>query len=214
MKIYIIILFTFFFHNLGFSTIQIPDKIKIGGKIYCLETFPFDIYLKNHKTKIPFDKISSNSTALRRGYIATYEIKNNLIFLVDIEIEIENNSNRSADEYKSVFSKIFKSKKPILIDWYSGLISIQMNLWDNYLRGENLKFTIIEISNGNILKQKTFDEQQYEEFLTQQFIEFKKTPEYKALKEKSIKEYESVEEFDMVKRTLILKYTTKILYEW
>jgi hypothetical protein len=84
MKQLFTIILTIFSCLTVFGTSQCPEKIIYNGKEYKLHSNPMETYFKKYPDKRP--KGGIRSTALWRGYVATYEVKNNQLFLKDISV--------------------------------------------------------------------------------------------------------------------------------
>ena len=75
MKTILTFIVTLFLGINAFATAQYPDKIIYNGKEYDLHSNPLEEYFQKNPDKKP--KATMISTALWRGYVATFEIKNN-----------------------------------------------------------------------------------------------------------------------------------------
>jgi hypothetical protein len=103
--------------NTALATAQIPDRIIIKGKSYDLFTNPMEEYFDKNPEKRPYGTIS---TALWRGYVATFELENNQLVLRDIEIlDSSDDSNNGKDGWKSVISEIFPDKREVKVNWFN-----------------------------------------------------------------------------------------------
>lgn len=60
---------------------QVADSIIVKGEKYCLYTFPLDRYWTRWKPKPP---IQMPKTSCWRGYVATWKIFENSLYLIDI----------------------------------------------------------------------------------------------------------------------------------
>jgi len=183
MKALFTIMVTVFLSSVVFGTEQIPDKLIYKGKEYELQTNPMESYFKKYPDKRPKGAISS---ACWRGYVATFEIKNNQLYLKDIEVEFWNKGKINS---KSVLNKLFPKQEMIKIDWFTGLLIIPYgeivdqaylsldygSLYEHYI--------LLEIENGNLNREKQFEHQEYEEFKDKKFQAYKETEEYKKTKE-------------------------------
>jgi len=67
-----------------FGTAQIPELMIYKGETYPFYYSPMDDFFEKYPEKKP---AGSWSTDLYRGYVATFEIKNNQLFLKDIKVE-------------------------------------------------------------------------------------------------------------------------------
>lgn len=119
----------------AFATQQRPDKLIYDGKQYrtnsreCpYEQFYMEDYFKKHPEKRPRSGLMS--TALYRGYVATYEIKDSQLVLSDIEIR----TSHIPDEWKSVKHNIVTNNTPFVVDWFTGVIVLHP--FDELVEGE------------------------------------------------------------------------------
>ena len=94
-------------------TIQARDRLSHNGKKTTIATEPLKPYLET-RSDVSF---IFKSTALVRGYIGTWKIKNKKLYLVSLIGFIE--SNEKVDlEY------LFPNKTEVFADWFSGDIRI------------------------------------------------------------------------------------------
>ena len=94
-------------------TIQAGDILSYNGEKTTIVTEPLKPYLES-RSDISF---IFKSTALVRGYIGTWKIKNKKLFLVSLIGFIENNE-------KVDLNYVFPNKKEVFADWFSGQIRI------------------------------------------------------------------------------------------
>lgn len=215
MKIHAVIVFLFFLNTMVFGTPQIPDKIIYKGDIRFLDSNPFEYYFKKFPDKRPHSEIQSSG--LWRDYVATFEILNNQLFLIDIEILVPDPTDKNGfrTSLKSVFKEIFPKEKRITIDWVTGLLAIFKER-KVYSQDSASDFCILmEIKNCNLLKERKYNQKQYEDFKKKQFEAFKKTKEYKNIKEKMKRDNKDYteESIDSFLRSSIIRYSSKILVE-
>jgi len=162
-----------------FATAQAPEKLIYKGKEYPLFVEPLNEYFKRHPEKWPRPTVVS--TGLWRGYIATFEIRNNELFLKDIEVEAYTEENKYSTN--SILSEFLAGKPELKIDWFSGLLIIADGKMIEYVHMgfgsiyEN--YILIEIKNGNFVKETRMNHIEYKQFQDKQFEEYKKTQEYK-----------------------------------
>jgi hypothetical protein len=111
---------------------QYPDLLVYNGKEYEIDIYPSPIetYFKIHPDKRP--ETTETSSALDRGYRAKYEIINNELILIDIEIEIFD-------------------------------IDIEKRIFNTYYE----YYKILEIENGNFIKEYDQDCYEYLQSLVQ-----------------------------------------------
>ena len=94
-------------------TIQAGDILSHNGKKTTIATEPLKPYLET-RSDVSF---IFKSTALVRGYIGTWKIKNKKLYLVALIGFIENNE-------KVDFKYLFPNKTEVFADWFSGDIRI------------------------------------------------------------------------------------------
>ena len=117
-------------------------------------------YLKKYPEKRPKSPVD-----LRRGYIATYEIKNNELLLKDIGIRVDKGRFEES-VLESVLAEFLVDKQSALkIDWFSGFLFVPEG--DRRRKGTCVPFDmhggstgsnyenyiLIEIKNGNFVKE-------------------------------------------------------------
>lgn len=218
MKTFFAILFTIFISSTVFGTAQYPDKIIYNGKIYRLHSNPMESYFEKYPDKRPERGIMS--TALWRGYVATFEIKDNQLYLKDIEIIVRDTTSKEnyKTKWESVLNETFPNQELMKIDWMTGLLVLPYGKMVNYVHmgyGSTYKrYILLEIEKGNLKKEKQFGYKQYEKFKEKQFHAFKETEEYEKIKTEIKEEEEgdyNDEFIDSFLRNFIIEYTSKIL---
>ena len=100
-----------------------------------------------------------------RGYQAIYKIENDSLYLTNIincgEIRNKNlNKSLSLEKMKTIFGeKVINSK--VYINWFSGILNFPLNnkllRWDGVFYKIYEKETIIEITNGKIIKSENVE---------------------------------------------------------
>jgi len=221
MRILFTIGLTIFLSNTVFGTEQEPDKIIYKGKEYDLHTNPLETYFEKYPDKRPKSKMGSS--ALYRGYVATFEIIDNQLYLKDIKVmngDTWDEEGYSVIVWKSVLNKVFPKQKLIKIDWMTGLLVLP---YGERVKTTNLDFSygstfehyiLLEIDKGDLKTEKLLDYEKYEKFKEKQFQTFKKTEEYEKIKAKLKKAVDWDDEFiDSFLRNEIIEYTSKILVE-
>jgi len=215
MKFLFIVVLTIFSLFKVFATAQFPDKIIYNGKEYALNSNPLEDYFEKNPDKRPKGGIMS--TALWRGYVATFQILDGQVYLKDIEIEVRDSTSkgRFKTNWKSVINDVFPNQAQVKVDWLTGLLVIPHGKLVNYVHmgyGSTYeKYILLEIDKGDLIKEKRFKYKDYEKFKDRQFEVFKQTEEYKKLKMDLKKDGMPDEFIDSFLRSFITNYTTKIL---
>jgi len=209
-----------------FGTIQKPDKIIYNGKEYALHSNPMESYFEKYPDKRP--RREEMSTALWRGYVATFEVKDNQLYLKDIEIQDGDTIDAKGyrvSKWTSVLNEVFPNQEFVKVDRFTGLLVLPEGEMGDYAHTGYAStyehYILLEFENGNLKRKKLFGYEEYEEFKEKQFQAFKKTDEYRELKENFKKKYDSREEFtensdeltENFLRTYVIEYSSKILVE-
>jgi len=205
LKIILVLLLSFAFRDAN-ATGQYPDKIIIDGKEYSIRNNPLEPYFEKHPDRKP--KTNIMSSALHRGYIATFTLIDKKLYLIDIKINIKKKDSDKKWETKmvSVFNKVFPDEDKILMDLYSGVLIVHLDLEESY---ENRNRLLIEFENGIEQKKRTYGNDKYKEFMDVQFELYKKTEKYKTEFKELKKNDEGEEEYeDKFIENLIRAYTS------
>lgn len=173
------------------ATEQESDYIKIDDiehKVFTnpvYELLQFEDFHNKYITVINGIKDFSISSACWRGYIAYFEIKNDLLYLNDIIVHTVSleNIGRPEDRDISIYSKLFDSQKSFFCNFYSGILIIPTgecikeiysgydSMYENYL--------IIKIRNGQVIQKKEFKYNEFEDRKSEAFKRYKLSEKYK-----------------------------------
>lgn len=215
----LIVFILFVFVNLTvFGTAQVADKIIYNGQEYMLFSNPMESFFAQYPEKRPEGGIIT--TASWRGYVATFEIKDNQLYLKDIEIDVYIKDEKVNDKYssKSVLNEIFPNQEHIKIDWLTGILVIPHGELVNYVHmgyaSTYENYILLEIDKGDLKNEKQFNSNDYEKFKERQFQAFKKTEDYKKIRDNLRKEGGGSRKFiDTFLKIYVIEYTSKILVE-
>ena len=137
----------------------IPDTLIYKGKEYNIfDDIPlFSSYLEQHQIELPRDMWTF------RGYVAKWEIKDNMLFLVELKALIPKRCNPdNIHVFKSRMSGkplgvgldyFFPNQKTVLADWYSGelMICYERKYYEEY---DNTILLTFMIDKGHIVEEK------------------------------------------------------------
>lgn len=220
MRKLLVVLVGIFISLNAFGTAQYPDKIIYKGKEYMLHSNPMEFYFEKYPEKRPHGQVGS--TALWRGYVATFELIDSQLFLKDIEVQTSTKDASTGESSYGWESKLCyvlpDTTQKMKIDWLTGLLVIPHGKMINYVHmgygSTYSKYILLEFENGNLVKERRFNHKKYERFKDRQFQAFKQTEEYKRLRDDLMREQEMSEEFlDHFLRDFVIQYTSKILVD-
>ncbi len=125
------------------ATIQAPDELTYKGETKPMLTNPLEQYFETHPR--PEGVFNALCSAIWRGYIATWEIKENNLYLVNLK---EGGCEANAPEIP--LSKIFRNQQsPVKASWYSGVLKIPIRNGSIYE-----KELILTIENGVLINEE------------------------------------------------------------
>jgi hypothetical protein len=161
----ILILSTLCLYELAWSTPQIPEKIIINGKKHKLLSTPLEPLRRDSSSiNLPYfpkyfadsDSTYLTSSGNWRGYIATWKIENDSLFLVKIE---DYNSDKTAD-LSDIFNEQYINGK-VMASWYTGDLRVADGALLNYIHMGFMstyeKETVIEVERGIIISIQKYD---------------------------------------------------------
>ncbi|WP_353148707.1 hypothetical protein [Chryseobacterium sp.] len=212
MKFKLFILFFTFSIVRILATGQQPDRIIINNKEYNLLNTPLERYFKDHPDDHPIygsksirkkdgkeETIFIGSTSNYRGYIATFKIENNTLSVIDIKIQ---NVNSEEHEYISVFKKTLGDRKIDLN--YSGILVIPIG---RMLKAADFgyaslydKYHLLTIQQDNVVKEKELNKDDFMRFKVRQFVDYKKTEDYKTEVKNYFKDWNTSKEWDLLRK--------------
>jgi len=159
----------FFMHGMYlFATGQFSDILIWNGNEYTITAnYPMQDYFEIFPEKRP----PPAGSALQRGYIATYEIINNELWLIDIKIPNGNYSIINGNfiiGYTSIINEFLNGEERLKFIWFNGyLILPQGNIIGYEQAGYEASFEnylIIEIHDGDFIYEMSMNYEQYEEY--------------------------------------------------
>jgi hypothetical protein len=207
-----------------YATRQTPDRILYEGVEYgsnsrhCPQPQLYmEEYFKNHPEKRPA-KQRYPSTALWRGYVAKYEIKDSLLILNDILVP----SSADPNEMKSVGISFSPDGSNLVIDWYTGVIVL--SYIDIFIDGKRPSFRslidgdietiLLQIEKGKLTCVRKLAVGEYEEFKKKQLEAFRKTDKYEQAVEDILARSEGgASRIDFFMDSFLMYYSGRILVE-
>ena len=174
-----------------FATSQFPDRLILNNDNKPLCTNPLYSFFNNPENNEKYNAILSKydvvtSTACWRGYIATFEIIDSALYIVDLTIEI---AAESTDKQKifqttdiSIFQELFESDEPFLCNFYSGILIVPQGKMIKYVHGGYLseyeRYILIKITDGKVKNKGEYSLQEYKDKKDKAFEVFYKSDKY------------------------------------
>ena len=193
-----------FFTSAALATAQRPDRIVYDGQTYALQTNPLNQYFQANPDRHPFEAGDKDrmvtSTALWRGYVATFALENDLLVLRDFEVLQSTGDPKDFDaELVSQIDQYFATPDSRVLDWYSGIMVIPQGEMVHYVHmgysSVYESYLLLRIENGRIKEIATFNADEFLDFKRRQFAVFRESDEYRKLVEYYSEDGDYDEEF-------------------
>jgi hypothetical protein len=135
-------------------SVQTPEIVDYNGTTYKTRSLPFHVYIHQNKLEKHFVWAS---TALLRGYVGKWEIKDDKLWLVELLV-------KRNGEVLNVFKDYFPENTPVFASWYSGyIVCPQGKIIEQFSSFEVYKEEVhFKINKGQLEYVKTFDNEQGE----------------------------------------------------
>jgi len=141
------------------ATVQTGDIMRYEAAIFRTPVFPLEQYGPVAEKKIRLEIMpNTHSSGNYRGYVATWEVQSNKLYLVAIDGWIA----ESFDSHKrATLELLFPEKSPmgrVLADWFSGRMFTPGYRWEASFRKEDQDKQeakaelVITIERGNVIK--------------------------------------------------------------
>ncbi|MDR1251050.1 MAG: hypothetical protein LBK62_02675 [Treponema sp.] len=142
--------------------------------------------METYFNKFPEKRPPMPHTALWRGYVATFEIIQNELWVIDIEkYESEIIDGKYSSKYVSIINQCLDGKDRMKVDWFNGLLVLPQGELVDYVHmgyGSTYEYyTLIEIENGNYLREFNLNNEQYTKYRNAQYEIYKRTEEYREI---------------------------------
>lgn len=168
----------------AWATAQYPDILIYKGEKYNLHTNPLEPFFEEHPDLRP----AWTSTALWRGYVATFEIKDNQLVVKDVVIP----NHERGDS--SIFKVLFPNQEKVIVTWLTGILTLPIGDMVEYVHmgygSTYSKYKLMYIQEGNLIQERDFTLDEYHQYRASQFAAFKETEQY-AQVVKELRESES-----------------------
>ena len=162
----------------AFATAQYPDCLIQNDKRYAL----IENIMEPFFEKFPEKRPPVSSTALWRGYVATFEIIKNELWVVDVQVEAYDKIKEKRI-WESIIKSCLDGKDKMKIDWFTGILVLPHGKMVEYVHmGYASKYEyhkLIKIENGNYLKELDISLEQYDKIADMQYEMYKKTDAYR-----------------------------------
>ncbi|MEA2165097.1 MAG: hypothetical protein QOK37_3224 [Thermoanaerobaculia bacterium] len=178
-----IVIFGLLFASRGYGTSQAPDILEYGGKTYSVHTNPLSGYLETHPNLLPKPEVVSSG--LWRGYIATWSLGKDHLFLKDVRVPTAAYMDSGVSEekqFKSVMKNLFGETGPRVATWFTGHLIVPTGTLVKYVHmgygSTYSSYLVATVVSGAVREARNLNQNEFETFRRSQFESFKATPAY------------------------------------
>jgi hypothetical protein len=178
----------------AFGTAQYPDLIEIDGDEQSMHCNPLESYFETFPEKRPRSEIMS--TALWRGYVAHFGLRDNALWVRDIKIQIrKKGSDHLETEWRSVIKETIPEDADRKATWFTGFLILPRGKMTEYVHmgyaSSYEEYQLIFVHAGRVMANRIFTAEEYTEYKRLQFEAFAKTERYQAMKKELEAKYGS-----------------------
>lgn len=162
------------------ATAQAADLLIVDGKEFALNTNPLESQLEQKQWKRPEEAIISSANW--RGYVATWEIKDDKLFLKDVTILVSD--PKDDDEYlrKSITRDLYPGTSEVFAEWYTGALIVPDGKMTRYVHmgyGSSFDhYQIFRVHAGKVVEHLAMTGTEFEAYKKRKFAAFRKTEAY------------------------------------
>lgn len=178
------------------ATAQSPDLLIVEGKEYALNTNPLESQLEKKKWKPTEDALISSANW--RGYIATWEIKDDKLFLKEATILVSDPQDE--DEYlrKPITEELYPGVSEVFADWYTGALIVPDGKMTRYVHmgyGSSFDhYQVYRVRAGQVVEHLSMTGAEFEAYREEKFAAFRRTEAYANAYAEFRKEAEGLDE--------------------
>jgi len=175
------------------ATGQEPDYLIIKGKRVCIQTNPLETFLSSH----PDRKLKKPTliTSCWRGYIATFEIIENKLFVQKIvtrQMSIDEKTKQVSENETDVTGELIYKPEERFCSWYTAVLILPEGELVHYVHmgyaSSYERYTLIWIRDGILIAEKHLSLNEFNDYKIKKFSAFKETQEYKDALADSVKD--------------------------
>lgn len=177
----VLLAIAFILPGVALATAQFPEIIHIGGNEHALNTNPLAAHLEHTGWTPPADAVISSANW--RGYIASWEVKNDQLFLIDVTIRLHGTA-RGDYVKKSIIEDLFPSVSDgVIANWFSGALIVPQGEITHYVHmgyGSSYEsYQVLRIESGQVIEHLTLSDDEFDAYRDKKFKAFTSTDEFK-----------------------------------
>ena len=162
------------------ATAQLSDLLIVEGKEFTLNTNPLETELQKKQWTPPEDALISSANW--RGYLATWEIKDDKLFLKDVSIAVINPKDEHDDMLKSITGDLYPGAAEVFAEWYTGALIVPDGKMTRYVHmgyGSSFDhYQVFRVRAGKVVEHLSMTGAEFEAYKETKFAAFRKTDAY------------------------------------
>jgi hypothetical protein len=162
------------------ATAQASDELIVEGKKFALNTNPLETQLEQKQWKPPKEAVISSANW--RGYIATWEIKDDKLFLKEATILVSDPKDEHEYLRKPITSDLYPGATEVLADWYTGALIVPDGKMTHYVHmgyGSSFDhYQVFRVRAGAVVEHLSMTGAEFEVYREKKFAAFRKTEAY------------------------------------
>jgi hypothetical protein len=162
------------------ATAQLSDLLIVKGKEFALNTNPLEAELQKKQWTPPEDALISSANW--RGYLATWEIKDDKLFLKDVTIAVSDPKDEHGAIGKSITGDLYPGAAEVFADWYTGALIVPDGKMTRYVHmgyGSSFDhYQVFRVQAGKVVEHLSMTGAEFEAYKERKFAAFRKTDAY------------------------------------
>lgn len=163
------------------ATAQASDLLIVEGVELALNTNPLETQLEQKQWKPPEEALISSANW--RGYIATWEVKEDKLFLREVTILVRDPKNEREYVRKPITSDLYPGASEVFAEWYTGALIVPDGKMIRYVHmgyGSSYDhYQIFRVHAGEVVEHLSMTGAEFEAYKENKFVAFRKTEAYK-----------------------------------
>lgn len=162
------------------ATAQLSDLLIVKGKEFALNTNPLEAELQKKQWTPPANAVITSANW--RGYLATWEIRDDKLFLKDVTITVSDPKEERGITRKRITGDLYPGAAEVFADWYTGALIVPDGEMTRYVHmgyGSSFDhYQVFRVHAGKVVEHLSMTGAEFEAYKERKFAAFRKTDAY------------------------------------
>ncbi len=162
------------------ATAQLSDLLIVKGKEFALNTNPLEAALQKKQWTPPANAVITSANW--RGYLATWEIRDDKLFLKDVTITVSDPKEERGMTRKRITGDLYPGAAEVFADWYTGALIVPDGEMTRYVHmgyGSSFDhYQVFRVHAGKVVEHLSMTGAEFEAYKERKFAAFRKTDAY------------------------------------